>query len=615
MVAPDGTSLICCGLDYWFESEDPARQEIDPSEFYLSEWRLQRDLEIDYLVLPPDFRQSRFDRSRGEYNRGLTIPFLRFPQWHVCPKCHLLEQVPLSQREVPRCSVCTPASSKWKPTMVQVRFIAICDQGHMQDFPWKEWVHRDQNPTCGLPMKLKATGGASLAATKVACQCGKSRSLDSITNADTADAAGEGLNQSTYLSRKLSSKGEYRCRGTRPWLGDVGEGCGRSVRGSLRGATNVYFSVIRSAIYLPRRGDGIPSELVDLIEGPQITGLLKLLVDAGRPVTPGTLRKHYGSWLAQYSDLQVGAALELLNNKAEEIDHPVVGDDSETAFRRAEFSILRTDRAEAQLETRVMDRSSYDPSIAEYFSTISLVPKLRETRTLTGFTRVFPENDQSLEERKSALWRHAPEQGRRWLPAYVVFGEGIFLEFNEAMLQDWERVAGFRVSSLSSLYRQVQARRRLRERRITPRLVLLHTFSHIVINQLTFECGYGSASLRERLYVSSDKDAPMAGILIYTAAGDSDGTLGGLVRMGKAGNLEAIIRRALDRASWCSADPVCMEQGRSGGQGPDSCNLAACHNCGLVPETSCEEFNRFLDRGLIVGTPESPGLGFFRRLV
>jgi hypothetical protein len=65
---------------------------------------------------------------------------------------------------------------------------------------------------------------------------------------------------------------------------------------------------------------------------------------------------------------------------------------------------------------------------------------------------------------------------------------------------------------------------------------------------------------------------------------------------------------------WCSADPVCMEIGTKWGQGPDSCNLAACHNCALVPETACEEFNRFLDRGLVVGELSDRSLGFFHGL-
>jgi hypothetical protein len=143
---------------------------------------------------------------------------------------------------------------------------------------------------------------------------------------------------------------------------------------------------------------------------------------------------------------------------------------------------------------------------------------------------------------------------------------------------------------------------------------VLGTFAHLLINQLTFECGYSTAALRERLYISEAAEAPMAGVLIYTAAGDAEGTMGGLVRMGKPGYLEPAILAALRSALWCSADPVCMEIGTQSGQGPDSCNLAACHNCCLVPETACEEFNRFLDRAVVVGLLENREMGFFHGL-
>ena len=131
------------------------------------------------------------------------------------------------------------------------------------------------------------------------------------------------------------------------------------------------------------------------------------------------------------------------------------------------------------------------------------------------------------------------------------------------------------------------------------------------MNRLSFECGYSSAALRERLYISDHPSAPMAGLLIYTADGDSEGTMGGLVRMGKPGHFEPMIRRALENAEWCSADPVCREMGAQSGQGPDSCNLAACHSCALVPETACEEFNRFLDRTLVVEDVTKSDLSFF----
>ena len=128
----------------------------------------------------------------------------------------------------------------------------------------------------------------------------------------------------------------------------------------------------------------------------------------------------------------------------------------------------------------------------------------------------------------------------------------------------------------------------------------------LTINQLVFECGYGAASLRERLYVSNEANKPMSGIMIYTASGDSRGVWG-LVRMGKPDNMTKVLRNAISSARWCSADPVC---GETTGQGPDSLNLAACHNCLLLPEASCELFNRMLDRNLVVGSPDGDAYGF-----
>jgi len=180
-------------------------------------------------------------------------------------------------------------------------------------------------------------------------------------------------------------------------------------------------------------------------------------------------------------------------------------------------------------------------------------------------------------------------------------------------LREWENLGDVqqRIQPLVARFHTLRQARHLRDRQVGPRFVLLHTLAHLLINRLTFECGYSSAALRERLYVSEHPEAPMAGILIYTAAGDAEGTLGGLVRMGKPGRLEPLLFRALSGARWCSADPVCMEMGQSGGQGPDSLNLAACHGCSLVPETACEEFNRLLDRGLVIGAFDRPALGYF----
>ncbi len=246
----------------------------------------------------------------------------------------------------------------------------------------------------------------------------------------------------------------------------------------------------------------------------------------------------------------------------------VEGDDSETSFRREEFNVLRTERHEENLKIRAININQYESNIAQYFSRIMLVDKLKETRALTGFTRILPETDQPLPVLQSLLWRQPPQQ-KTWLPAYIVYGEGIFIEFNENRLRQWLKIHGAeitrRVQPLVARYERIQEERHLRQRQITPRFILLHTFAHLLMNRLTFECGYSSAALRERLYISENPVAPMAGVLIYTANGDSEGTMGGLVRMGKPSNFEPVVRSSLEAASWCSADPVCMEVGARGG--------------------------------------------------
>jgi len=287
------------------------------------------------------------------------------------------------------------------------------------------------------------------------------------------------------------------------------------------------------------------------------------------------------------------------------------GDDAETGFRRQEYDTLVAAADFEQLVLKPADRLRYAPQFSQYFANITLVHKLRETRALTGFTRVFADTDRDIDFLQGMLRLNEPEES--WLPAFLVFGEGVFLTLDEQRLRQWEKQPEIRarVHPLVTRHHALRQARHLRDRQIGPRYVLLHTLAHLLINRLTFECGYSSAALRERLYVSENPAAPMAGILIYTAAGDAEGTLGGLVRMGKPGRLEPLLERALSGARWCSADPVCMEMGQSGGQGPDSLNLAACHGCSLVPETACEEFNRLLDRGLVIGPFDNPTIGYF----
>jgi hypothetical protein len=430
------------------------------------------------------------------------------------------------------------------------------------------------------------------------------RTLNGITTANT--------NGTTYLSENLSKGGKYLCAGEKPWLGQGAIArCGRPLRGSLRGAGNIYFAELRSALFLPRTNPQVSQRLLKLLDEPVYASVVRLMEEE---TTPAYLRKKSPDPLKPFTDNQIKEALRvvLAGRKEVEEEEGVQVDSSqlEAALRVAEFEALRSPRTDDDLVVRVASVSAYDPFVRRFLSGVSLVEKLRETRAFVGFSRVFPKDGRSIAERNALLWRQPPLPRQSWLPAHVVFGEGIFLTFDEGRLSRWEHQMNVqeRARMLADRYSVLQAERHLRARDISARFLMLHTFAHLLMTRLTFECGYTSASLRERLYVSTDVVNPMAGILIYTAAGDSDGTMGGLVRMGRAGQLEPVVRRAIETAQWCSADPVCIE---NRAQGPLSCNLAACHSCALVPETACEELNRFLDRALVVGTTASPDVGFF----
>lgn len=611
IVVQGGVGLLTAGLDHWYKREDGTGGVVE-DEYIIEEWRLQRLLRVDHFRLPPDHREPwRYDSSTP--NIGLTIPFLRFPRWHFCPWCDRLDERPLSERGRPKCPDCDK-------DLYQVPFISICEAGHLQDFPWREWVHRQKDPSCDRVLRLKATGSATLSGQKVICECGKERNLSQITSAYP--------DGSTYLSKSLTDgNGDFYCPGHQTWLGEgVKEECTAHLRGSLRSAANVYFAHVRSSIYLPRGTHSVPDDLVNLLSTPPISTTIKTVLDAlggvegvgnlERAVEGITNQPRYAPKFDTYNkDQMIEAARIAFGSQGQdsEIDNVDDSDATSEDFRREEYLVLRESIDEDLLRIKPAQLKEYDPEISNYFSRIMLVVKLKETRALTGFSRIFATNEQTLGERKAMLRKHK-NVWNNWLPAYEVYGEGIFFEFDENKLKEWEQQSEIvsRIQKLNKRYINVQQNRRLREQEITPRFVLLHTFSHILMNRLTFECGYSSAALKERLYVSCDPNQPMSGLLVYTADGDAEGTMGGLVRMGNKGYIEPVIKRALQDATWCSVDPVCTEIGGSGGQGPDSCNLAACHNCALVPETACEHFNRFLDRVTVVGDIHDPKIGFFQ---
>jgi hypothetical protein len=407
-------------------------------------------------------------------------------------------------------------------------------------------------------------------------------------------------------------------------------GCGEPIRGALRSASNVYFPKVESSIYLPIKVGAVDETLRNFFSLSNVESRLDMLhlvevaenIDANKIVDLLRKTPELKQQLSAFSDQQIldayedkfGAQIGGDRKKADVISDSAIESENLTQkeeWRLPEFKLLRETPTDSLLSA--ID-PGYSDQLAPFLGRVRQVTTLQETRALRGFTRVR-DGVLKLSEGKNLLRRKSIESiTDDWLPAYVVKGEGIYLELNQPKLSEWEmrELVVARTALITRRYNEAAERRQLPEREFTPRFVLIHTLAHILINQLIFTCGYSSASLRERLYASTTAENEMAGVLIYTAAGDSEGTLGGLVRMATPDRLTDVFSRAISAARWCSTDPVCMDAGEQG-QGPDSCNLAACHGCALLPETSCEEFNRFLDRGLVIGTFENPDLGYFSK--
>lgn len=582
-------SLMTAGLDEW-----PYADEDCPDEWLVREERLQARLGVSHFRLPPDFKDSR----PGVQHANQHIPFVRFPKWHYCPRRGVMEELSLFGSPM-KCLCrsgldCHAIPENRRPFLIPNRFIAICRKGHIEDFPFMEWIHKGVSQGKGHRLRLMpGRSSASLSGIRVACICGKSETMTGIFNPEA-----------------LSRISHY-CAGDMPWLGRIGNEpgqCGEHLRVVQRGASNVYFPLTTSSIYLPVSSEEETRAVNSILENSRFWGMLTSGLEDGRYIQAARSEAVAALHGLDPGELLQAAQRKLDRTQTESVTQPR----TEEEFRRQEYDALRDGRGGESFDLLVEPRngSEYGADLAGIFKDIGLVRKLRETRVLVGFSRVLPVEDPTSADRAPVSLGN----GTNWLPAIVVYGEGIFIDFDEGRLNDWmnDQHVRDRISYLSERYNGSRIGRGLGETRVTPKYVLLHTFAHALIAQLSFDCGYGSAALRERIYCNTDDlNQPMQGVLIYTASGDSEGTMGGLVRQGEPDRLRDVVNRAIYQAQWCSSDPVCIE---SAGQGTDNANLAACHGCVLLPETSCETGNRLLDRGLIVGTQDALGSGFFRGL-
>jgi hypothetical protein len=616
---PNNVSIMVGGLNLWqraFSDKAMGGQGVinyNIEEFKIYEPRLSARVAGRKLYKPFVWKK------KGNLNKEIPIYGVRFPRWHYCKNssCRVMTEMSLASADALNCVHCNGQN-----TMVPVRFVAICPKGHIEDFPFMRWVHRgDANPTIQHILTYEERGGAGdLGSISIRCSCGVTRSLAGITQQNALNR----ISQNNDNEDVDGTDAGANCQGLKPWTGsNTPEGCDQSLRVVLRGASNVHYSKLLSSIYIPDNqiqkviADSIINEIgLEELRGcyAQDTNsmmVLKAVLRNNNEVRSGSITIDY---ILEYI---IGLLQPIQQNE----DIPI----TESEFRFQEYSIyVGNNVTEKELITkRITDFSHYidydrlNNVLNENFDSIVLLEKMRETISLTGFTRLNPERlnieNKIEQDRRFAM---LSDSNVDWLPANVVHGEGLFFQFKYYKIQQWKQSIGETSSFSRVIANYHQYQRDLNhdyiERDLDPVFLMIHTFAHLLIKRLCYNCGYGSSSLKERIYYSNDEATKMCGVLIYTAASDSEGSLGGLVNQGREQFLSKNINEALEDAAWCSADPVCMEVGLSNGQGPGSANGAACHNCAIVSETSCEEFNLLLDRAAVIGTLENPEWGFFR---
>jgi hypothetical protein len=583
-------SVMVMGLESWPESYST---EIGEERLLLSARKVLGPQLKRLLTAPRGPEAAGAQTNWFDEARQIGVPVAPFPRWLVCSKCRLL--APLSSglfepkvtayRPDKACFVHGCTTQGRAPTAVPARFLAACNKGHLDDFPWVEFSHRNAECPEGPPLLRLYEVGASGEAADVEVKCDKCRASRRM-----AEAFG-----------KDNQKHLPACRGRRPHLRDVDpKGCDADhVQPILQGASNSWFAVMISALSVPQATDKL-AQLVEENWAVLEKAQSREVVAAFRAI--GQL-KDFG----KYTDEDVWSAVEKKRQGGDQ------GAEEPSDLKSPEWAVF-SNPSSAQ-ESKFFKLRPVDPpeDFLKYFEKVVLVEKLREVRALIGFTRIESPRDFDSPfdvppERRMRLSRRDPT----WIPASETRGEGVFFQFSEKAVKKWLA----KTKKYDDEFFEGHKRWRASKHLPNPesgypglRFILLHTFAHAVIRQLAVECGYTTASISERIYSrDADKGEPMAGVLICTSAPDSEGTLGGLCALGQPNKLGRHLHQAFERMALCASDPLCAEHDPGGG---DKLHGAACHACSFLPETCCERGNKYLDRSVLVKTLERDDLAFF----
>jgi hypothetical protein len=581
-------SVLVRGIDDWTYPGIP--EQVVERRLLAAVQRLEGMRSVERLQKAPWLDGIDADPN-GEASR-VGVPVVPFPDWLRCTACDELapgtsttfafvNDNPHRPHEAKFVHADCPRSRRRPPLAVAARFVLSCVAGHLDDFPFRLFVHRgDTCPDAAQPRLRMQDRSANLGA-NVEIRC-----LSCSARRNVREALGKNGEQNLPA-----------CRGRHPHLRTFDpDGCTEKPKVLVVGASNQWFSQTLSALAVPKTGE---SELAAKVAEywDQIEGFPQNVLAFARTAVPAL--QYFGAW----TDDQLWAAME--SHRASLAGE----DDGEQGYpdlRTEEWEIFSATRHPAPTPDFALYRPGLAPEVTEFVDDVVQAERLREARALVGFSRLDAPDPEDPDLVKIAPLARA--RNPEWVPATEVRGEGLFVRLPGPLLHEWETDVD--ASPVLAAHRSGYARyRRNRysdrltatfdEMQFWPgaRFIAMHTLSHLLIRTIALECGYSSASLSERIYAGSEDD-PRSGILIYTAVPDAEGTLGGLVSLGEPRTFSRIFRRALRDAARCSSDPLCSE--RLPAAPADFLHGAACHVCLFVSETTCERANRFLDRRFVV---------------
>ncbi|MBN1654428.1 MAG: DUF1998 domain-containing protein [Deltaproteobacteria bacterium] len=573
-------AVLIGGLDFWRYDKNKEKPIIDEPRLRDALAEKLKELDLGELRESEAFRAPPVgDDKEPSYFSGIQVA--EFPTWFVCQGCRSLN--PASNLERKRERWVHACKRNVLSECVPARFVASCERGHLEEFPWRYFVHANHKPgDCGAPdLYLLEGASGDFSEIVVQCACGATRKL----------------------SDALVDKSLPMCKGHRPWLGVEGveeSGCDLPLKLLVRTASYAYFAQTVSALSIPDP----TRELLDTLRGKEVWNI----VEHATQETLSTFRQlpQVGKPLQKYSDQQVLDGVKIIRHgESGRREHLRTAEYKQFMAQPEEVMGELPKREDEFFARRLVLREGELP---DGIGCIVLAKKLREVRAQLGFSRfgsVSPNLQGEYEESKKRICRLGLNTD--WLPASEIYGEGVLFCLDEVSVAAWEKRDAVEERTKELLDGFIKEFGEQGPAFPGARFYLLHSLAHLLISAISLECGYAASAIRERIYCApSNDDPPMAAFLLSTGTSGSEGTLGGLVEQGRA--MRHHLQRAYDLGTLCSNDPVCAAHNPAD-QAERFLEGAACHGCLFIAESACERFNRYLDRALVV-----PAIGRDRTL-